>query len=196
MKKSVILPIVAIAVAACVLLGLNFGLKGVAQGRLSREHVYLMRTVLPGSEHFTVEPYAGEDQNIRSVHRGETGFVIETKVYGYAGDLRMLVGVSQAGKVTGLVVLELEETPGLGSNALTDTDFLAQFLNTQGGVAIGVPVDTFSGATGEDAGETEVYVDGLTGATVTSKAVARSVNSAVAYVTGADVDSGATAWGG
>ena len=44
--------------------------------------------------------------------------------------------------------------------------------------------------------EAEVYVDAITGATVTSKAIARSVNSAVAYVTGADVASAATSWGG
>ena len=48
-----------------------------------------------------------------------------------------------------------------------------------------------------DAGTGEtVEVDGITGATVTSKAVAKSVNSAVAYVTGADVASSATTWGG
>ena len=39
-------------------------------------------------------------------------------------------------------------------------------------------------------------VDAISGATVTSKAIARCVNSAVAYVTGADVSSGATSWGG
>ena len=33
-------------------------------------------------------------------------------------------------------------------------------------------------------------VDAITGATVTSKAIARSVNSAAAYVTGTDIDSG------
>ena len=38
--------------------------------------------------------------------------------------------------------------------------------------------------------------DAITGATVTSKAVTRSVNAAIAYVTGADTDSGATSWGG
>ena len=36
----------------------------------------------------------------------------------------------------------------------------------------------------------------LTGATVSSKAITRGVNSAVAFVTGADVSSGATEWGG
>ena len=39
-------------------------------------------------------------------------------------------------------------------------------------------------------------VDGVTGATVTSKAVVKAVNSAKAFVTGADVSSSATEWGG
>ena len=39
-------------------------------------------------------------------------------------------------------------------------------------------------------------VDGVTGATVTSKGVVKAVNSAKAFVTGADVSSSATEWGG
>ena len=57
--------------------------------------------------------------------------------------------------------------------------------------------DAFSGATGTETAEGDtVDVDALTGATVTSKAVVRCVNSAVAYVTGADTESAATSWGG
>ena len=67
---------------------------------------------------------------------------------------------------------------GLGAKALTDHRFLSQMLNTSGEAEVGTNVDAISGAT------------------VTSKAVVRSVNSAVAFVTGADVSSGATSWGG
>ena len=152
----------------------------------------------PGSENFTVEPYDGEDANIRSVHKGEKGFVIETVTYGYAGDITMFVGVSNEGKVTGLVVRDLSETYGLGREALTNVDFLKQFLNSAGAFEVATSgADAFSGATAEstaDAGE-EVTVDGITGATVSSKAVARCVTSAVAYVTGADAVSAATTWG-
>ena len=41
-----------------------------------------------------------------------------------------------------------------------------------------------------------IQVDGISGATVSSKAVARCVSSAVGFVTGADVASSATTWGG
>ena len=196
MKKTFFLPLVTIVLAAALLLSLSFGLKGITEANGRNVHVKLMQTLLPGSSEFTVVPYSGDDANIRSVHRGETGFVIETVTYGYAGEITMFIGVSKDGRVTGLTVADMQETFGLGANALNDHAFLKQFLNTDGGVAIGVQADAFSGATGDSSAETDTYVDGISGATVTSKAIARCVNSAVAYVTGADVSSGATSWGG
>ena len=89
----------------------------------------------------------------------------------------MLVGVSNDGTVTGLVVKDMHETLGLGAKILNDWEFLAQFLQTSGDAEVGTTVDA------------------LTGATVTSKAVTRCVNSAVAVVTGADAESAATSWG-
>ena len=195
MKKLII----TILVAALVLYGASFGLQGIASQKAQEEHLWLMQTLLPGSESFVVVPYDGSDVNIQSVHKADNGFVIETLSYGYAGNIRMYVGVCNEGKVTGLVVREAHETVGLGNNALTDHEFLSQFLNSAGSFEIATNgADAFSSATGTaDAGSGEtVEVDGITGATVTSKAVARSVNSAVAYVTGADVASSATTWGG
>lgn len=190
--------VIAIILAALILFGASYGLQGIAAKNAQEQHLLLMQTLLPGSESFTVEPYAGEDANIRSVHKGENGFVIETVTYGYAGEITMLIGVSTEGKVTGLVIEEAHETWSLGNNALTDHAFLAQFLNKSGSFAVATQgADAFSGATA--AAETEgesVDVDAITGATVTSKAVVRCVNSAVAYVTGADAASSATTWGG
>lgn len=195
--KKILFPVLSILLVAVILFGASWALRGVAQANAQKEHARLLQTVLPGSKTFILEPYAGEDANIRTVHKGEGGFVVETCVNGYAGEITMLIGVSNKGKVTGLTVLNMSETLGLGANALTDYEFLAQFLNTQGDVAIQTGgADAFSGATGSAESDDSTYVDGITGATVTSKAIARSVNSAVAYVTGADVDSGATAWGG
>lgn len=194
MKK----PIIAIVLAALILFGTAFALKGVAADNARDHHLQLMKTLLPGSESFTAEAYSGEDANIVSVHKAENGFIIETVTRGYADEIRMLIGVNLDGKVTGLVVAEAHETVGLGNNALNDHEFLAQFLNKSGSFAVAtVGEDAFSGATGEvvEADET-VDVDAITGATVTSKAIIRCVNSAVAYVTGADADSGATSWGG
>ena len=196
MKKIVI----TILVAALILFGASYGLNGIAAKNAQEAHLTMMRTLLPGSENFTREAYDGEDANIRSVHKGENGFVIETCTYGYAGEITMLIGVSNEGRITGLVVQDMSETFGLGAQALTDHVFLSQFLNIEGGAAVGTAegeTDAFSGATAEeDATETSVYVDAISGATVTSKAIVRCVNSAAAYVTGADAASEATSWGG
>ena len=195
MKK----PIIALILAAALLLGLCVGLDGLAVKNAEAYHLQLMQTVLPGAESFTVEPYAGEDANIRSVHKSDIGFVVETSTYGYAGEITMLVGVNNAGKVTGVVVQKAHETFGLGGKALTDHEFLAQFLNQTGSFEVATTgEDAFSGATAEaETAEGEaIGVDAITGATVTSKAVVRCVNSAVAFVTGADAATEATSWGG
>lgn len=194
MKKLVI----TILVVAIVLFGTSFALRSTAEEKAQAEHLWLLQTLLPDSTDFVLEPYAGEDANIRSVHKADNGYVIETVTYGYADEITMFVGVNLDGKVTGLVVYDAHETYGLGSKALTDHVFLSQFLNQDGSFTIATSgADAFSGATGttEATGE-EIAVDGITGATVTSKAVARCVNSAVGYVTGADATSSATTWGG
>ena len=176
--KSMLKPIIAIAVMALILFGAVKRFSGIAAANENKEMNEMMATILPGSTTFTWEEYDGEDTSIQAVYKGENGFVIQTSAYGYAGDIVMLVGVSNEGTVTGLVVRDLSETYGLGANALTDTAFLSQYLETSGDAEVGNNVDA------------------ITGATVTSKAVTRAVNSAVAYVTGADSTSSATTWGG
>ena len=198
MKKGIMMPVLAIILAAAVLFGLSAGLGGIAAANAREDHLNLLKMMSPGSENFTVEPYDGEDANIRSVHKGEKGYVIETVTYGYAGEITVYVGVTLEGKVSGLVVRDLSETYGLGREALTNVEFLSQFLNSAGSFEVATSgADAFSGATAETAPEGDtVAVDALTGATVTSKAVVRCINSAVAYVTGADATTAATSWGG
>ena len=178
MHKKILLPILSLILAAVILLGAFNGLNGIRASIREEEMQNKMQTLLPGSTTFTEEPYDGEDTNIQFVYKGETGFVVGTRTAGYAGDILMLIGVCDDGNVTGLQVRNMEETYGLGGKALTDWEFLAQFLRNEGDAEIGVNVDA------------------ITGATVTSKAIARSINSAVGFVTGADVSSSATTWGG
>ena len=199
MKKNIFVPVIAIVLAAAVLLGVNCFTAELRAENIQKEHIEMMQLLLPGSENFVLEPYVGEDINIRSVHKAENGYVIETCTYGYAGDITMMIGVNNDGQVTSLVVRDMKETLGLGRNAMTDHVFLSQFLNTSGNVSIATNADAATFATSDEAAAAEgdtVEVDAITGATVTSKAIARSVNSAVAAVTGADVASSATTWGG
>lgn len=176
--RKILVPIVTILLAAVILLGMYNGLLGIRKANEEKELQAKMETILPGSTTFTPEEYTGEDANIVATYKGETGYVVETITYGYAGNITMLIGVSNDGYVTGLQVRDMEETYGLGAEALSDWEFLRQFLRNEGDAEVGTNIDAISGTT------------------VTSKAIARSVNSAVGFVTGADTSSAATTWGG
>ena len=175
--KSLLMPILVIALSAGILVGVKAGTNTAAQENYKKELNTLMLALLPGSTSFIEEAYEGEDANIKTVYRAENGCVIMTSTYGYAGEVVMLIGVDNDGDVKGLVVREMSETYGLGAEALTDDEFLAQFLWTEGDAEIGTNVDA------------------ITGATVTSKAITRSVNSAVGFMTGVDATTSATTWG-
>ena len=193
MKK----PVIALLLAVLILFGASFGLNGIAAKNAQEAHLTMMKTLLPGAEEFTLEP--STEEGIRSVHKSDIGYVVEVTTNGYAGGITMMVGVNNAGRVTGLVVTDAHETFGLGGNALTDHVFLSQFLNKTGSFEVATAgEDAFTGATAEAApaeGEA-IGVDAITGATVTSKAIVRCVNTAVAFVTGADTVTEATSWGG
>ena len=142
MHKKILLPILSLILAAVILLGAYNGLNGVRADNREAELQAKMETILPGSTTFTPEEYTGEDANIVSIHKGETGFVIETKTYGYAGDITMLIGVSNEGKVTGISVISHTETPGLGAVAADagpkGEAFRSQFVGGDGIVSKGV----------------------------------------------------------
>ena len=176
--KSILTPVIAIVAAALILFGFGNAFAGKAAVNAEAELQEMFRTILPGSTSFAWEDYEGEDEAIQAVYKGDNGYVIQSAAYGYAGNITLLVGVSNEGAVTGLVVRDLSETYGLGAEALTDTEFLSQYLGTSGEAEVGDNIDA------------------ITGATVSSKALTRAVNSAVAFVTGADASSSATEWGG
>ena len=177
MRKNILFPVISLVASLCLLLLANIGLSGVAQKNAETARTEIMHILLPESQMFTKEEYTGDDSNIVSVHKGETGYIVETVVYGYADNIRMMVAVDMDGRCVGVMVLEMHETFGLGFNALKDHKFLSQFLGSSTTMEVG---DT---------------IDAISGATVTSKAITKSINSAIAFVTGADIDSGATEWG-
>lgn len=213
MGKSIMKTSVIIVIMAFLLFAGNKGLADLELANKERYMQTLLPYLLPGSTTFTLEESsedetdkkaaeegkgteessseeAGkeaasgaedsdeEEKLIRTVYRGETGYVIHTVTQGYVEEIELLVGVDDAGKVKGLCVLGQHETFGLGAESQTNVGFLQQYLGTSGEA------------------ETGTTVDALTGATVSSKAVTKGVNAAVAYVTGADISSGATSWGG
>lgn len=98
------------------------------------------------------------------------GYVFTTKAKSYGGDLNVLTGISKEGKVTGVVLLSINDTPGLGLNAQKDS-FRNQYKQA-------VPEKGFTVIKSGDPKDGEI--EAMTGATITSKAVTNAVNDAVA----------------
>lgn len=104
--------------------------------------------VLPEADGFvedTVE-YGGE---IFAFSRAtnDAGFVFSVVGAGFGGPVEMLVGVDLTGEIVGVLVTEHNETAGLGS-PVAEEPFLSQFTgNIQNGFAVGDEIDVLSGAT-------------------------------------------------
>ena len=177
-KRSFLLPTATLLLMAALLLTATLALQGLTERRAQAQHQALLQTLLPRSTEFVRQVYTGTDPNVRSIHRSESGYVVETSAQGYAGTVTVTVGISNDGALTGLAVIGAHETAGLGSRILRDEAFLAQFVGLKGEAEIGENIDA------------------ITGATVSSRAVARCVNSAIAAVTGADIVTQASVWGG
>jgi electron transport complex protein RnfG len=98
------------------------------------------------------------------VYNGDPSVVaFETKAGGYGGDMGVMVAVNvETGEIHGVDVTTHYETPGVGSLVETDQDFKEQFK----GVEIGS-----NPTVGED-------IQAMSGATITSKAVATAVRKA------------------
>ena len=112
-----------------------------------------------------------KDEAVQIVFASETGYAIKVITGGFGGNIEMMVGVDKAGNVLGISIIKHGETPSLGAVA-ADKGSAGQSFR-----------DSFVGLSGEvkvskEGGE----ADTISGATITSKAVADGVNAALKWV--------------
>lgn len=101
-------------------------------------------------------------------HQRPLGVAVESTTMGFGGDLKVLVGFDDSGKVLGYTLLQHAETPGLGAKA--DKWFLE---GAKGNIVGKCPGDKPLQVT-KDGGE----VDAITASTITSRAFLLAVNQA------------------
>lgn len=105
-----------------------------------------------------------------TVKGGEAGYIVTaTDKEGYGGDIKITVGITSDGTVSGISILSISETAGLGMKA-TEPVFYKQYEGKQ--------TDKF--VVSKDGGDGEP-IDALSGATITSRAVTGAVNAALGY---------------
>ena len=160
-KTVVTLILFAAVVAGCLGLVNHITSGRIAEYKAAKLQTS-MRAVLPASEYSQIL-YSG-DGNVAAVYRaGDAGWVIEVTPSGFGGLIDMLVGVDKQGAVTGVSIVSMSETSGLGANAARES-FRSQYVGKSGSVKLR-----------KQGGE----IDALTGATVTSTAVTNGVNTAL-----------------
>lgn len=102
----------------------------------------------------------------------EVGYVLSFgSKEGYGGQINLSMGVDLKGTITGLEVLSMSETAGLGANCTSDA-FKSQFA--------GITSDEVIYTKASKSSDNEI--DAISGATITTKAVTNAVNYALAFV--------------
>lgn len=180
MKKAIIIPTISlflICFCATLLLGV---VNGVTEEKIEQNAIIneenSRKIVMADAASFgetkdgdytfdgTAAPYTcteAYDENGKTI-----GYVLVTASTGYGGKISTMTGIDTEGKVTGIEFLEIGETVGLGMNATKPT-FKEQFK----GLVSGISVNKNAPSGNE--------IKALTGATITSKAVTKGVNTAL-----------------
>jgi electron transport complex protein RnfG len=97
------------------------------------------------------------------------GYIVSvTSKEGYAGNISFMVGIKLDKTISGIVILSMNETAGLGMKAAED-EFLKQYIVKNAGKFI----------VNKEEKEEGNNIDAITGATITTKAMTNGVNAAL-----------------
>ena len=159
-------------VMAALLAGVNVITKPIIEKIQAEKTQQAIEAVLPGGGE-AVEFDAAANPNVTALYASDTGYAVQVTPSGFDGTITMMVGIDKEGNVLGISIISHTETAGLGAVAAAENSageaFRTQFVGASGSVAVE-----------KDGGE----IAAITGATITSRAVSKGVNDALACVAG------------
>ncbi len=173
MKKLIRISLTLLILSALVA-GALAGVNAITQDRIQENQLKKTREaialVLPGAQDMTlVYEGSGQVQEVYAPAEDSPvqGYAVLVTPAGFGGEIRMMVGIDAQGAVAGISIISHSETPGLGKVAADATDrgqrFRDSFLGLSGTVSVS-------------------DIDALSGATITSAAVAEGVTAALNWV--------------
>ena len=158
-------------VVAAALAGVNSITAPVIAAQNAAKTQQAVETVLPGGGEKIDVPAVDVGVPVSEVYQGENGYAVKVAPGGFGGAIEMMVGVGNDGSVLGISIIKHAETPSLGAVAAAKgsagENFRDSFIGLSGTVTVS-----------KDGGE----ADTISGATITSRAVANGVNAALAIV--------------
>lgn len=100
---------------------------------------------------------------------GQVGYCVKVAPKGFGGEIILMVGLDMDAKVTGLSLVSMSETAGVGTRT-KDASFLSQFIGKSGSISV------VKKAPGEN------EIEAISGATISSKAITSGVQAALDLV--------------
>lgn len=141
---------------------LNDSINEVIPGAVSKEDISKDGMVM----------YKVYDKPLSDDTKNFLGYAIVINAGGYQGTIKLIVSVPpDFSKIITFRVLEHSETPGLGAN-ITLNIFISQFEN----LPLNQPIKVKKGVANKDTNE----ISAISGATISSKAVANGLNEGLA----------------
>ena len=173
---NMVLTLLLITLAAGVSLGfMNELTKGPKAATRLKQKLNAITSVLPAFDNNPAEEVykmqvEGFKDSLEFYTAKKDGEVVGTAVNtftkkGFSGLIKMMVGFDKEGKIFNIAVLQQKETPGLGTK-IKSNKFKRQF--------IGKHPEEFKMTVKKDGGE----VDGITGATISSRAYCDGIERA------------------
>ena len=102
------------------------------------------------------------------------GYIFKTSAKGYGGEISVMTAINPDASVAAVEILDASgETPGLGQN-VTKEYFYSQYNGRPHDIVV---------VKGGNADKVKNEIDAVTGATISSKAVTKAVNTAIEYAT-------------
>jgi electron transport complex protein RnfG len=170
----------AYATVACVMLAFVYaGTKKIIDFRVEADQKAALEEIFPDADSFEpVEGAASSDPSvtIESAYiaklKGTTaGMALKLSRAGYSGPIVLMVGVSVDKRITGVKIMEISDTPGLGANAASPS----YFVDRAKGITF---YGQFAGKSADEPFTVKGDVAAITASTITSRAVASAVKAA------------------
>jgi electron transport complex protein RnfG len=181
------------ATAACVMLAFVYtGTKSIIDKRQQADLDAALKELFPDADAFNeITGLQSPDSSVTiessyEARRGGelAGAALRLSRASYGGPIKVLAGVNTQGKITGVKILEHQDTPGLGANAASPS----YFVDKSKGITF---YGQFAGKSVFDHFEPKDDVAAITASTITSRAVSAAVKAAglgvTAWIRGKDV---------
>ena len=174
-NKNDIIKQVAVLLAICIIIQLALSLTNkITKDKIAELDEKNSRETMADlfeADNFTEYEFGENEFNYyTAVKDGNIiGYIFKTAEKGYGGDVSVMTAVNTDGTVKSVAILDVSnETPGLGQNAAKES-FYSQYADKKSGISLV--------KNGAESDKNEV--NAVTGATITSTAVNKAVNTAL-----------------